>query len=157
MQFIDQDFAVISLLGTAQLTVILTTSHMNKMVCESEKLTVGKTLKVEVIDPTCEELQGLPLVSWGESAAPKRSRTPSESQAGSQGHRFGEILQGTVRSVKPTSIQVTLEDGCKGSVHVSEVMEPADVHIGSFPTSTVKPGSVITCRVIGGRETSCNR
>lgn len=157
VQFIDQDFAVISLGGTAQLTLIQTRCHVNDIMLESEKLTVGKTLQVEVIDPICEELQGLPLVSWGGGAPPKRSRIPSENQTGSRGHRFGEILQGKVRSVKPTSIKITLEDGSKGIVHVSEVMEPANVHVGSFPTSSVKPGSMVTCRVIGGRETSSNR
>uniref|UniRef100_A0AAX7SYM0 Protein RRP5 homolog n=1 Tax=Astatotilapia calliptera TaxID=8154 RepID=A0AAX7SYM0_ASTCA len=157
VQHIDKDFAVISLGDTAQLTVIQTCSHLNEIfLSESEKLKAGMTLSAEVIEPSCQELQGLPLVSW-ERSMPERKRTASENQTGRKGHCFGEILQGTVRTVKPTCIQVTLEDGSSGSVHVSEVVEPAEVRLGSFPTSSVKVGSVVTARVIGGREASSHR
>lgn len=157
VQHIDKDFAIISLDDTAQLTVIQTSSHLNQIfLSESEKLKGGMSLAVEVIEPSCQELQKLPLVSW-ERSAPKRQRTTSENQTGSQGHRFGEIVQGKVRTVKPTSIQITLEDGSTGSVHVSEVVEVAEVCQGSFPTSSVKVGTVVTARVIGGREASSHR
>ncbi|XP_030586460.1 protein RRP5 homolog isoform X2 [Archocentrus centrarchus] len=157
VQYIDKDFAVISLDDTAQLTVIQTSGHLNEVfLSESEKLKVGMTLSAEVIDSSCQELKGLPLVSW-ERSVPKRQRTNSENQAGRGGHCFGEVLRGTVRSVKPTCIQVALEDGSSGSVHVSEVVEPAEVRLGSFPTSSVKMGSAVTTRVIGGREASSHR
>lgn len=157
VQHVDKDFAVVSLDDTAQLTVTQTSSHLNHVfLSESEKLKPGMTLAVEVIEASCQEMQGLPLVSW-ELSAPKRQRATSENQAGVSGHRFGEIVQGKVRTVKPTSIQVTLEDGSVGSVHVSEVMEVTQVCRGSFPTSSVKVGSVVTGRVIGGRETSSRR
>uniref|UniRef100_A0A7N8YQG1 Protein RRP5 homolog n=1 Tax=Mastacembelus armatus TaxID=205130 RepID=A0A7N8YQG1_9TELE len=154
VQYIDKDFAVISLDDTAQLTIIQTSCHLNEMVLsEPEMLKAGMCLAVDVIELSCQELQGLPLVSWTRTT-PKRQRTTSENQAGSKGHCFGEILQGKVRTVKPTCIQVTLEDGSTGSVHVSEVVEVAEVCQGSFPTSSVKVGSVVTARVIGGREAS---
>ncbi|KAM7418676.1 hypothetical protein PAMA_016009 [Pampus argenteus] len=157
VQHIDKDFATISLDDTAQLTVIQTSNHLNEIfLSESEKLKAGMCLAVEVIESSCEELQGLPLVSWHRTV-PKRLRTISENQSSSTGHCFGEILQGKVRTVKPSCIQVTLEDGNTGSVHVSEVVEPAEVRQGSFPTSTVKVGSVVTARVIGGREASSHR
>lgn len=157
LQHVDKDFAVISLDDTAQLTVIQTINHLNEIfVSESDKLKAGMNLAVEVIEPSCKEVQGLPLVSW-QRTAPKRQRTTSENQTGSKGHRFGEIVKGKVRTVKPTCIQVTLEDGSTGSVHVSEVMEVANVCQGSFPTSSVKVGSVVTARVIGGREASSHR
>lgn len=157
VQHIDKDFAVVSLGDTAQLTVIQTSSHLNHtFLSESERLKPGMSLAVEVIEASCQEAQGLPLVSW-ERGAPKRQRTTSENQTGSNGHPFGEIVQGKVRTVKPTSIQVTLEDGSTGSVHVSEVVEATEVCPGSFPTSSVKVGSVVTGRVIGGREASSRR
>jgi len=150
MQHIDKDFSVISLGDTAQLTVIQTTGHLNETsLSESDRLKAGMILAVEVIEPSCQELQGLALVSW------KRTTRPtSENQ---KGHRFGDTVRGVVRSVKPTSIQVTLEDGATGNVHVSELLELADVRQGSFPTSTVKKGSAVTARVIGGREASGRR
>ncbi|KAG8015141.1 Protein RRP5-like protein [Nibea albiflora] len=152
IQHIDKDFAVISLDDTAQLTVIQTRSHLNEVsLFESDKLKAGMNLAVEVIEPSCQELQGLPLVSW-QRTAPKRQRTASE-----KGHCFGDIVQGKVRTVKPTSIQITLEDGSTGSVHVSEVVEVSEVCQGYFPTSSVKVGSTVTARVIGGREASSHR
>uniref|UniRef100_A0A8C4IHY3 Protein RRP5 homolog n=1 Tax=Dicentrarchus labrax TaxID=13489 RepID=A0A8C4IHY3_DICLA len=157
VQHVDKDFAVISLDDTAQLTVIQTNSHLNEVfLSESERLKAGMCLAAEVIEPSCQEMQGLPLVSW-QRCAPKRARTTSENQTSSKGHRFGDIVQGKVRTVKPTCIQVILEDGSVGSVHVSEVVEVAEVCQGFFPTSYVKVGSMVTARVIGGREASSHR
>ncbi|KAM7009922.1 protein RRP5 homolog [Tautogolabrus adspersus] len=157
MQYVDKDFAVVSLDDTAQLTLIQTSNHLNEIFrSESEKLKAGMSLAVEVVEPSCQELQGLPLVSW-ERTAPNRQRTTSENQTGSKGHRFGEMVQVKVKTVRPTSIQVTLDDGSTGSVHVSEVLESSEVCGGSFPTSLVKVGSEVTARVIGGREASRHR
>ncbi|XP_038146651.1 protein RRP5 homolog [Cyprinodon tularosa] len=157
VQFVDQDFAVVSLKDAAELTLIQTCNHLNEVILsESERLKVGMTLTVQVVEPSCEELEGLPLVLW-KGRAPRRQRTTSENQADSAGHRFGKVLQGKVTSVKPTCIQVALEDGSTGSVHVSQVVEPTEIRQGSFPTSTVKVGSVVKARVIGGREATNNR
>ncbi|XP_068581648.1 protein RRP5 homolog isoform X2 [Cebidichthys violaceus] len=157
VQHVSKDFAIVSLGDTAQLTVIQTGSHLNEVfLSESEKLKAGMSLSVEVVEPSCPALLGLPLVSW-ECVAPKRLRTTSENQASARGHRFGDIVRGTVRTVKPASVLVALEDGGTGSVHVSEVVELAEVRQGSFPTSTVKVGSAVTARVIGGREASSHR
>ncbi|XP_061888969.1 protein RRP5 homolog isoform X2 [Entelurus aequoreus] len=156
VQHVDKDIAVISLEGTAHLTIIQTQKHLNEM--ESSKLRVGMHLATEVVEPTCEQLLGLPLVSW-QRTAPKRQRKATKRQrtVSEGGHCFGEIVQGKVRTVKPTHILVTLEDGSTGSVHVSEVMEATEVSPGSFPTSSVKVGSVVTGRVIGGRDTTGHR
>ncbi|XP_074485164.1 protein RRP5 homolog [Sebastes fasciatus] len=157
VQHIDEDFAVISLGDTAQLTVIQTSSHLNEtFLSESDKLREGMNLAVQVIVSSLPELQGLSMVSWERSGA-KRQRTTSENQTGSKGHRFGDIVRGKVRTVKPTSIQITLEDGSTGSVHVSQVVDVAEVCQRSFPTSLVKVGSEVTARVIGGREASSRR
>lgn len=157
VQHIDKDFAIVSLDNTAQLTVIQTRNHLNDIfLSESERMKPGMSLAVEVIEASCQEIQGLPLVSW-ERSAPKRQRTTSENQTGPKGLCFGKIVEGKVRAVKPTSILVTLEDGTTGNVHVSEVMEITEVCPGSFPTSSVKVGSTVTARVIGGREASSRR
>lgn len=157
MHHLDKDFAVISLDDTAQLTVIQTRNHLNQvLVLESEKLKLGMSLSAEVIEASCQEALGLPLVSW-ERSAPKRQRTTTDVATGRRGFCFGEIVQGKVRTVKPSFIVVALEDGITGSVHVSEVMELSQVRRGSFPTSSVKVGSVVTARIIGGREASGRR
>lgn len=152
VEHISQDFAVVSLHSTAQLTVIQTSSHLNHMpLSDSRELKLGTSLAVEVVEASCQEAQGLPLVSW-EHSTPKRQHTTSQ-----KGYRFGEIVQAKVKSVKPTVIQVTLEDGTKGSVHVSEVIEAKGVCQGYLPTFSVKAGSTVTARVIGGREASSHR
>lgn len=154
MQHINQDFTVISLDNTAQLTMIQTSSHLNHTPLSNiQELKLGATLMVEVIEASSQEAHGLPLVSW-ERSAPKRPHVTSDGQ---KGYRFGEIVQAKVKSVKPTLVQVTLEDGSTGSVHVSEVIDPKDVCQGFLPTFSVKVGSTVTARVIGGREASSHR
>lgn len=154
VEHISQDFAVISLDNTAQLTVIQTSSHLNHMpLSDTQELKLGMSLTVEVIEASCQEAQGLPLVSW-ERSSPKRQHTTSDRQ---KGYRFGEIVEGKVKLVKPTVIQVTLADGTTGSVHVSEVIEAKDMCQGYLPTFSVKAGSTVTARVIGGREASSHR
>lgn len=157
MQHVDKDFAVISLHDTAQLTVIQTSNHLNEIFrSESEKMKGGMNVAVEVIEPSCQEIQGLPLVSWKRSA-PDRQHTTSESETGAKGYRFGDIVKGKVKSVRATSVLLTLEDGKTGNVHVSEVLEASEVRQGTCPTFSVKVGSVVTAKVIGGREVSSHR
>ncbi|XP_067114996.1 protein RRP5 homolog isoform X2 [Osmerus mordax] len=161
VQHADKDFAVISLGDTAQLTVVQTTNNLNDSFrFETEKLLPGRFLVVGVTDPSCEDLEGLPLVEWdskvqrgprpasdGDQAGPSASRTGR--------HRYGDLVKGKVKAVKPTCVQVELEGGATGSVHVSEVQEGAC--LGTFPTSAVKLGSEVTARVIGGREACSHR
>lgn len=157
VQFVDKDFSVLSLGDTSQVTVIQTHSHLNEVqLHQSERLKSGMNVNVEIIDLACEALQGLPLVSW-ECNTSKRQRTISETLTTTKGNCFGDIVKGTVCSVKPTCIQVRLENGVVGSVHVSEVLELEKVGLGSFPTSSVKVGSEVTARVIGGREVTSHR
>ncbi|XP_029596083.1 protein RRP5 homolog [Salmo trutta] len=151
----DRDFAVISLGDTAQLTVIQTTNHPNETFrFDSEKLTAGKTLTITVTKSSCEELEGLPLVSW-ELAPPERKRLISDSKGSKGTYRYGDVVKGKVKKVKPTCVLVTLEDGSTGCVHVSEIQEV--VCVGTFPTSLLKIGSEVTARVIGGREGNSHR
>lgn len=150
VQHVSQDFAVISLDDVAQLTVIQTRSHLNAVwLSESDRMKPGSSLVVEVVEASCQELQGLPLVSW--------QRKAPHQCSDSRGLRFGQMVQGTVKSVKPTAVTLTLEGGTVGSVHVSEVMEASQLCPGIFPTSSVKVGSVVSARVIGGREASSHR
>ncbi|VTJ91928.1 Hypothetical predicted protein, partial [Marmota monax] len=67
-------------------------------------------------------------------------------------HTFviGDILTGTVKSVKPTHVVVTLEDGIVGCIHASHILD--DVPVGTSPTTKLKVGKTITARVIGGRD-----
>lgn len=155
VQHVDDDFAVVSLHDTAQLSIIPTRTHLNQVfLSESGRIKPGTTVDVEVVDAACEELQGLPLLAW--SRRPRQS-AGSEKPPDSIGYCYGKILQAQVKTVKPTCVLLTLGDGSTGRVHVSEVVEPKNVRLGSFPTSSVKVGSTVTARVIGGREASSHR
>ncbi|CAI9546186.1 unnamed protein product [Staurois parvus] len=63
---------------------------------------------------------------------------------------LGEIITGTVKSVKPTSVLVSITDKLMGSIHASQIME--NVLTGALPTSKLRPKQSVTCRVIGGRD-----
>ncbi|XP_077426808.1 protein RRP5 homolog [Vanacampus margaritifer] len=153
LQHIEKELAIISVEGTAQLTVIHTRNYLNEVIIsESDKLKEGMFLAVEVVEPSCEQLQGLPLVSWKRTLHRKLRTILEKRMDSGTGYHLGEIVQGKVRTVKPTNIQVTLEDGATGYVHVSELMEPTEVSPGSFPTSSLQVGNVVTARVIGERE-----
>ncbi|KAI1896821.1 hypothetical protein AGOR_G00098810 [Albula goreensis] len=162
VEYIDQDFAVISLGDTGQLTMVHTTTHLNEFQFESQRLSVGKTFIVTVKEPSCEELGGLPLVARGlETPFKKRQEkknpvSDSKAPAGSQqSYCTGERVTAVVKSVKPTMVLVALENGNKGVIHVSEIQDVAKQ--GSFPTSSLKVGSTITARVIGGKQMQSHR
>ncbi|KAF3843991.1 hypothetical protein F7725_016039 [Dissostichus mawsoni] len=145
VQHVDKDFAVISLEDTAQLTVIQTSSHLNEIfLTDSERLKAGMCLAAEVIEASCEALQGLPLVSWARSA-PNRQRTVSENLTSTKGHRFGDIVRGKVKKVKPTSIMSHWRTGARAACTC-----PRWGRSQMF-------GSEVTARVIGGREASSQR
>ncbi|KAM9792618.1 protein RRP5 homolog [Neosynchiropus ocellatus] len=155
VQHVVGNFAVVSLGNTAQFAMIQTRSHLNQVFTTlTEGVKGGMVLAAEVVEVSCEELQGLPLVSWKYTDRKQRTESQSDDK---DVHRFGDILQGKVRTVKPTRVVVSLEDGSLANIHVSEILEAESLTVGSFPTSTVKVGSMITARVIGGREAVSHR
>ncbi|XP_016120080.1 protein RRP5 homolog, partial [Sinocyclocheilus grahami] len=140
MQYTDKDFAVISLGDTGHLSIIPTRTQINDIL-NSKKIYVGSCLNVTVKEPSSEELGGLPLVTWQKSNA-KREQSKSKSTG------LGEVMAVAVKKVKPMDVVVTLPSGTAGSIHVSQIEESPVV--GSFPTSSLKVGSEVKARVIGG-------
>ncbi|XP_013924129.1 PREDICTED: protein RRP5 homolog isoform X1 [Thamnophis sirtalis] len=149
------EHAVVSLLGTDQLTAIPVASHLNDTFrFDSEKLKTGQSVKV-VLKSTQIGDHGMVLAM--QSSGKKcviRSRHESEtledtSLATKQLPSSGDIVRGIVKSVKPTHVLVAFNDRLTGSLHASQILD--DVTIGTFPTSLLKVGQKITARVIGGR------
>lgn len=68
---------------------------------------------------------------------------------------IGEVITGTVKSVKPTSVLVSITDKLIGTIHASQIME--NVHAGAMPTSKLRPKQTLTCRVIGGRDAKTHK
>ncbi len=144
IQFTDKDFSVVSLGDTGHLTIIPTRTHINDIV-NSEKFHAGSCLNVTVEEPSSEELGGLPLVACQKQNATRGTQKQSKSKSTD----LGEVMTVTVKKVKPVDVVVMLPSGNTGSIHVSQIEESPVV--GSFPTSSLKVGSKVEARVIGGR------
>lgn len=150
VQYVDKDFAVISLDETGHLTVISTTTHLNETFrFDSEKLRVGINLTVTVTDPNCEDLGARPLVAWS-LVTTKRECTTSEYRGRKHHYKVGDLVTAKVKTVKPSHVLLELKRGVIGTVHVSQIQEISNV--GSFPTSSLKVGTEVKGRVIGARE-----
>ncbi|XP_060716290.1 protein RRP5 homolog [Tachysurus vachellii] len=145
VQYMDKDFAVISLGNTGHLTVILTSDHLNETFSsDSEKLTVGRNVTVSVTDPCCEHLGGRALVVKQAKSSASRNR------GGVHKYKPGDFVTAKIKTIKPLCVLVTLPDGVTGSVHVSQISESPKV--GGFPTSSLKVGAEVKGRVIGARD-----
>ncbi|KAJ8264298.1 hypothetical protein GJAV_G00147520 [Gymnothorax javanicus] len=167
VEHVEQDFAVISLAEVGHLTIVNTTAHVNEYKMEFEKLCEGTTFTATVREPCCEQLGGLPLVFRGFVKAPKgKSETkainvPAQDDKVTRGPKhsycIGDTVSATVKSVRPTSVLVSLGNGVTGTIHVSEITPPEAVTPGSFPTSCLMVGSTVSARVIGGKESQSHK
>ncbi|KAL7990641.1 hypothetical protein Chor_014071 [Crotalus horridus] len=156
VQHVATEYAVVSLLGTGRLIAIPVASHLNDTFrFDSEKLKMGQSVKV-VLKSTQIGDHGM-LFAVHDSGKKKnviRSRRESEtledtSLVTKQLPRSGDIVNGIVKSVKPTHVLVAFNDRLTGSIHASQILD--NVIVGTFPTSLLKVGQKITARVIGGR------
>ncbi|XP_028827320.1 protein RRP5 homolog [Denticeps clupeoides] len=150
VQYLDSDFAVISLGDMGHLSIIPTLAHPNETFrFESEKLAVGRMVTVTVTSPSSEDLHGLPLVSLEKPVRVAREQEPKHR------YRPGDLVTVTIRSVKSLGVQLSLPGDVTGHVHMSEVVE-SPAH-GSFPMSSLKVGTQVNARVIGGRAIRSRR
>ncbi|XP_026706791.1 protein RRP5 homolog isoform X1 [Athene cunicularia] len=162
VQHIAEEFAVVSL-ETGQLAAIPTATHFNDTFhFDSEKLKVGQiisaTLKVVKMND-----HGVLLAVQGPAKKNVFVRVRNESETALEemlavvkhSLSLGDIVTGTVKSVKPTHVTVAIDDKLTGSIHASRILD--EVPIGSFPTYTLKAGQKVTARVIGGRDVNTHR
>lgn len=155
-----------SLVETGHLVAFSLTSHLNDTFrFDSEKLQVGQgvCLTLKTTEPG---VTGLLLAVEGPATkrtmreTRKDSETIDEDEEGDPAltvgtkkkHTLaiGDMVTGTVKSVKPTHVVVTLEDGIVGCIHASHILD--DVPVGTSPTNKLKVGKTVTARVIGGRD-----
>ncbi|XP_056628224.1 protein RRP5 homolog [Triplophysa dalaica] len=152
IQYIDKDFAVVSLGDTGHLTVIPTKTQLNDVVdLESKKFSIGSCLNVIVKNPSSEELGGLPLVA----CKGQDQQVKSKSKESAQKHSLGAMVTAKVTKLKPLGVLVMLPSGTTGHIHVSEIEESPVV--GSHPTSSLKIGAEVQAKVIGGHTVRGNR
>ncbi|XP_066475340.1 protein RRP5 homolog [Tiliqua scincoides] len=162
VQHVATEHAVVSLVGTGQLIAIPVASHFNDTFrFDSEKLKVGHTVTV-VLKTTQAGDHGILLAvqNTTKRKAVIRSRCESETRKEASfmvKHSLclGDEVHGTVKSVKPTHVLVTIDNDLTGAIHASQILD--DVPIGTFPTSKLKVGQKVTARVIGGRDIKTRR
>lgn len=163
VQHITEHFAIASLLETAQLAAVPIACHFNDTFrFDSEKLRVGQTVSV-TLKAVKENHHGVLLAVQGPAKKNVFVRVRNESETALEEmlpavkHSLspGDLVTGTVKSVKPTHVTVAIDDKLTGSIHASRILD--EVPIGSFPTSTLKTGQKVTARVIGGRDVNTHR
>ncbi|XP_062070933.1 protein RRP5 homolog [Lepus europaeus] len=166
VQHLEESFAIASLAETGHLAAFSLTSHLNDTFrFDSEKLQVGQGVSL-TLKTTEPGVTGFLLAVEGPAAkrtmrqARKDSETVDEDEEVDPALAVGPIkkhalsigdkVTGTVKSVKPTHVVVTLEDGIIGCIHASQILD--DVPVGTSPTTKLKVGKTVTARVIGGRD-----
>nr|XP_056705709.1 protein RRP5 homolog [Euleptes europaea] len=162
VQHVASEYVVASLVETGHLIAIPLASHFNDTFrFDSEKMKVGQSLMV-VLKTTEAGNHGFLLAVQ----SPKKRKNVIGLQKGSKtleetsavvkhSLSLGEMVTGTVKSVKPTFVLVALDDKLIGNIHASQILD--DVPVGTFPTSKLKVGQKVTARVIGGRDVKTHR
>lgn len=166
VQHLEESFAVASLVETGHLAAFSLTSHLNDTFrFDSEKLQVGQGVSL-TLKTTEPGVTGFLLAVEGPVAKRTMRQTRKDSEAVDEDEEvdpalavgpikkhalsIGDKVTGTVKSVKPTHVVVTLEDGITGCIHASQILD--DVPVGTSPTAKLKVGKTVTARVIGGRD-----
>lgn len=166
VQHLEESFAVASLVETGHLAAFSLTSHLNDTFrFDSEKLQVGQGVSL-TLKTTEPGVTGLLLAVEGPAAKRTMRRTRKDSETVDEDDEadpavvvgtikkhtlsIGDMVTGTVKSVKPTHVVVTLKDGIIGCIHASHILD--DVPVGTCPTAKLKVGKTVTARVIGGRD-----
>ncbi|XP_012659116.1 protein RRP5 homolog [Otolemur garnettii] len=166
VQHLEESFAVASLVDTGHLAAFSLTSHLNDTFrFDSEKLQVGQGVSL-TLKTTEPGVTGLLLAVEGPAAKRTMRRTQKDSETVDEDEEvdpalaiatikkhalsIGDMVTGTVKSIKPTHVVVTLEDGIIGCIHASHILD--DVPEGTCPTAKLQVGKTVTARVIGGRD-----
>ncbi|XP_043843278.1 protein RRP5 homolog [Dromiciops gliroides] len=161
IEHLEKTFAIASLVETGQLVAFPVTSHLNDTFrFDSEKLQVGQRVSLIIKSAKPSDI-GLFLavessVKKRTPALPPVAPEPAGEEPGVVSSllekptlSIGEMVTGTVKSVKATHVVVTLENGLVGCIHASQILD--DVPLGSQPTTKLKVGKPVTARVIGQR------
>ncbi|XP_074238910.1 protein RRP5 homolog isoform X3 [Saimiri boliviensis] len=166
VQHLEKSFAIASLVATGHLVAFSLTSHLNDTFrFDSEKLQVGQGVSL-TLKTTEPGVTGLLLAVEGPAAKRTMRPTRKDSETVDEDEEvdpaltvgtikkhtlsIGDMVTGTVKSIKPTHVVVTLKDGIIGCIHASHILD--DVPEGTSPTTKLKVGKTVTARVIGGRD-----
>ncbi|XP_069609798.1 protein RRP5 homolog [Ranitomeya imitator] len=150
VRHVGEEFAVVSLEGAAHLAAVPLACHYNDTFqFDSEKFHVGQKINV-MMKSTSPDEYGLLLAILSTSRSVKPIKPLVKEKP-----VIGELVTGTVKSVKPNNVVVSVDDNLVGAIHASQILE--DAAEGVFPTLTLKIKQRVTCRVIGGRDVKTHR
>ncbi|XP_056385651.1 protein RRP5 homolog isoform X2 [Hyla sarda] len=154
VQHVAEEFAVVSLDDTAHLAAIPLSSHYNDTYqFESEKLHARQKTLVTIKSTSVDEY-GL-LLAVRNTTGAERQRSIATVDFVKKKPMIGEVVTGTVQSVKATNVMVSITDKLVGAIHSSQILE--EVPEGVIPTSKLRPKQSVTCRVIGGRDVKTHK
>lgn len=171
VQHLEESFAIASLVKTGHLAAFSLTSHLNDTFrFDSEKLQVGQGVSL-TLKTTEPGVTGLLLAVEGPAAKRTMRQTRKDSETVDEDDEgdvsmvdgtkkkhtlsIGDMVTGTVKSIKPTHVVVTLENDIIGCIHASHILD--DVPEGTSPTAKLKVGKKVTARVIGGRDVKTSK
>ncbi|KAM4032061.1 protein RRP5 homolog [Anomaloglossus baeobatrachus] len=147
---VAEEFAVVSLDDTPHLAAVPLVCHYNDTFqFDSEKLHFGQTINVTMKSTSPDEY-GLLLAVQNTSRSAKPIKPFVKDKP-----VIGQLVTGTVKSVKPNNVMVSINDDLVGAIHASQILEGPPA--GILPTVTLKIKQSVTCRVIGGRDVKTHR
>uniref|UniRef100_K9IPH6 Protein RRP5 homolog n=1 Tax=Desmodus rotundus TaxID=9430 RepID=K9IPH6_DESRO len=166
VQYLEESFAVASLVETGHLAAFSLAAHLNDTFrFDSEKLQVGQGVSL-TLKTTEPGVTGFLLAVEGPAAKRTMRQTRKDSETVDEDDEgdpamvvgtkkkhalsIGDMVTGTVKSIKPTHVVVTLQNGIIGCIHASHILD--EVPLGTSPTAKLKVGKTVTARVIGGRD-----
>ncbi|XP_069836334.1 protein RRP5 homolog [Dendropsophus ebraccatus] len=154
VRHVAEEFAVVSLEDTAHMAAIPLSCHYNDTYrFDSEKLQTGQKIVVTIKSLSVDEY-GL-LLAVRKATGAQRQHNKAAVEFVKKKPMIGEVVTGTVESVKPTTVMVSITNKLVGAIHASQILE--DVQEGVLPTSKLRPKQTVTCRVIGGRDVKTHR
>lgn len=166
VQYLEESFAVASLVATGHLAAFSLAAHLNDTFrFDSEKLQVGQGVSL-TLKTTEPGVTGFLLAVEGPAAKRTMRQTRKDSETVDEDDEgdpamvvgtkkkhalsIGDMVTGTIKSIKPTHVVVTLQNGIIGCIHASHILD--EVPLGTSPTAKLKVGKTVTARVIGGRD-----
>ncbi|XP_040217796.1 protein RRP5 homolog [Rana temporaria] len=148
IQHLSEEFAVASLKDTSKLVAVPLKRHFNDTFrFESERLSVGQKISVTLSSMDADQ-HGIQFAVQNASSGREKVKMPLNLTK--RKPLIGEVITGTVKSIKPISVLVSITDKLTGNIHASQIVE--NVLAGALPTSKLRPKQSVTCRVIGGRD-----
>ncbi|KAM5141017.1 protein RRP5 homolog isoform 2-T2 [Mantella aurantiaca] len=153
VQHLAEEFAVASLKDASNLVAVPLKRHFNDTFrFDSERLSHGQNISVTLLAMEADE-HGLLLAVQNTSSGREKGMVPLNFMK--KKSCIGELITGTIKSIKPTSVLVSITDKLIGTIHASQILE--NVRAGDLPTSKLRPKQSLTCRVIGGRDVKTHK